>query len=337
MAVYNGREYLGEAIDSILNQTFKTFEFIIINDGSDDDTLSILSAYNDKRIRIINNGKNIGLSKSLNIGILNAKGLFIARMDADDISHPSRFQQQVQILENNKNIGICGTWFKILNQDVFYKYPVSDIDIKLSLLFHNPICHSSVLIRKECIDNLNLFYDENVRYAQDYDLWIRASQKNVIFYNVPEFLLNHRIHNNRITSKHESAQKSFAMAAKKKIWEKLLVAFSNNEKQELFKFINNDLSLAKQNLKNITQYVNVVIKENYNLKIFPEKQFSDYIRYKLLFFNRQYYVYNYIINRHQYSFKDYKTNFLSKDSSFKYLNYKEIIKVLFITLSKLFR
>jgi len=116
MSVYNGEKYLREAIDSILNQTFTDFEFLIVNDGSTDRTAEILRSYDDPRIIIINNEKNIGLTKSLNIGLRMAKGEYIARMDADDVSMPERLQKQIELLNQKKNTGLVGTYYTIINE-----------------------------------------------------------------------------------------------------------------------------------------------------------------------------------------------------------------------------
>jgi len=109
MSVYNGEKYLREAIESILNQTFRDFEFIIINDGSTDKTSEILSSYNDPRIVIINNKRNIGLTKSLNKGLKMVKGEYIARQDADDVSLPERLERMVNFLDMNRDVGLLGS------------------------------------------------------------------------------------------------------------------------------------------------------------------------------------------------------------------------------------
>ena len=119
MPVYNQQQFLDESIQSILNQSFADFEFIIINDGSDDKSANIINQYGklDKRIIIINNSENLGISGALNIGIKNTKGKYIARMDADDISLRNRLQEQKFFLDNNLEIGACGTYVEILSQN----------------------------------------------------------------------------------------------------------------------------------------------------------------------------------------------------------------------------
>ena len=134
MPVYNGEKYLRQAVDSILNQTFKDFEFLIINDGSTDKTLAILQEYKNKRVKIINNKKNIGLTKSLNKGLKLAKGKYIARMDADDISLSNRLRKQIDFLDKHNKIGVLGTQMKIINNSN-----------KIVGEYKTPLCHSLIV------------------------------------------------------------------------------------------------------------------------------------------------------------------------------------------------
>jgi glycosyltransferase involved in cell wall biosynthesis len=200
MSVYNCEKYIKEAIYSILNQNFGDFEFIIINDGSTDKTREIIEEYKDERIKVINN-KNKGLTKSLNEGIELAKGEYIARMDADDISLRERFEKQVEFLDFNTDIYMCGTWAEFIDENgVFlkdFKRPITDKEIKKELLFHNPFIHSSVMIRKSVFDKVGL-YNESFRYAQDYELWTRVVAK-LKTANLPEALLKYRVLKESIT------------------------------------------------------------------------------------------------------------------------------------------
>src|SRR3989337_2996755 len=116
MSVYNGERHLRESVDSILNQTFQDFEFIIINDGSKDQSKYILESYKDERIKLIHN-KNMGLTKSLNIGISIAKGKYIARQDADDISEPERLKTQYDFMEANPGLGLIGSQFEVIKEN----------------------------------------------------------------------------------------------------------------------------------------------------------------------------------------------------------------------------
>ncbi len=180
MSVYNGEEYLREAIDSILNQTFGDFEFLIINDGSTDSTAEILQSCQDPRIRIINNEKNIGLTKSLNKGLKLAKGEYVARMDADDISMPGRLQKQVEMLEQKLNLGIVGTRDCVIDEKGNIKSEARNygnpLILRWKLLFNNVFTHSSVMMRKKAYEDSG-GYNPEFEASQDYDLWSRIVKK----------------------------------------------------------------------------------------------------------------------------------------------------------------
>jgi glycosyltransferase involved in cell wall biosynthesis len=193
MPVYNSEKYLKEAVDSILSQTFEDFEFLMLYDKSTDKSLEIINSYNDNRIKIINcNSK--GLVNALNIGLDQAKGDFIARMDSDDISLPERFQKQIDFLEKNPNVGICGSWTEEFGEvpSRVFKYPCEPEIVKSKLFFFCALAHPSVMMRKNYLDKHNLRYSEEQKQAEDYEFWQRCS-----FYfdiaNIPEALLKYRI------------------------------------------------------------------------------------------------------------------------------------------------
>lgn len=205
MAVYNGEKYLKESIDSILCQTFNNFEFIIINDNSTDKTEKIIESYNDPRILLKKNDINLGLSASLNIGIKLAKGEFIARMDADDISLPQRFEKQLNFLDNNPEIALCGTNIIKFNNNkkIQEKFPTNPEEIKCGLLLSNPFAHPSVMIRKSIFDKYNLSYPQ-YKNAQDFALWAEIAKYEKMS-NLDEFLLLYRLHSLQ-TSKNNKQQ-----------------------------------------------------------------------------------------------------------------------------------
>ena len=194
MPVYNGEKYLQEAIDSILNQTFTDFEFLIINDGSTDDSQKIISNYKDKRIKLIKNKQNIGLARSLNKAIELSLGLYIARMDADDISLPNRLKVQVSEMEKNSNLGVIGSWVEIFENAKngnIWKYPESNNQISSQLLLHCCFAHPTVLINKRLINQYNYRYPE-IRYGEDYAFWLKMN-KNLEYKNIQQVLLKYRI------------------------------------------------------------------------------------------------------------------------------------------------
>ena len=200
MSVYNGEKYLEGAVDSIIAQSFRDFEFIIINDGSVDGSRKILESYTDPRIKLFHS-QNKGLTKCLNEAIGLSIGAYIARMDSDDISLPDRFERQVNFLNSNPEIAMCGTWAVMIDEESKYvrDYPrlITDKEIKKEILFHNPFIHPSVMIRREIFDKVGL-YDESFRYAQDYELWTRIVSKYKTA-NIPEKLLSYRLVNAGIT------------------------------------------------------------------------------------------------------------------------------------------
>lgn len=196
MPVYNSEKYLKEAIDSILSQTFKDFEFLIIADFCSDSSIDIIKSYNDSRINLIQNEQSLGLVNSLNLGLNIAKGEYIARMDSDDISMTCRLEKQVKFLEKNKNIDVCGSLIKTfgnVNSSVF-RYPEKHDLIKATLLFKCSVAHPSIMLRKSAFSEL--FFDSEFKHAEDYELWTRASEQ-VKFFNMQEVLLHYRMHNNQ--------------------------------------------------------------------------------------------------------------------------------------------
>lgn len=216
MAVYNGDKYLKESIESILNQTYKNIEFIVINDGSLDNTKEILEKYQQKdpRIKVLNNGINKGLIYSLNKGFKEAQGKYIARMDADDISLLKRLEKQVEYMEKNNQVALCSGLIKIFkNKNKFLtkklKLILPSEQIESSLLFKNYIAHPVVMLRKSELKNLE--YKEINKGMEDYGLWLDLIKKNKIVI-LPEVLLKYRFVNSSITSnflkKKEEYQKS---------------------------------------------------------------------------------------------------------------------------------
>ncbi len=155
MPVYNAEKYVGEAIESILNQTFTDFEFLIFNDGSTDNSSKIIKSYKDDRIIFFDYKENFGYVKHLNDGIKLAKGEYIARMDADDISLPERFQKQYDFLEKNKDVVLCGTWYRVLGTDKEYHTLTNNDKLSVHLFFNNGIGHPTVFFRKNILVDLD--------------------------------------------------------------------------------------------------------------------------------------------------------------------------------------
>ena len=167
-SVYNGETYLKECVDSILNQTFQDFEYIILNNGSTDGTARILAQYNDPRFRIIRQ-ENLGIARSLNKGIRMANSELIARLDADDFSNPNRLEKQINFMNQHPEIVLCGSQFKVLLGKDYIDYPTHALK---SMSCFNPFAHSTVVFRKAAFIKSG-GYREKFKFGQDYDLWSR--------------------------------------------------------------------------------------------------------------------------------------------------------------------
>jgi len=201
MPVYNAKEYISQAIDSMVNQTYPLIEIIIIDDGSSDGTAEILDWYDAKYRNIfVYRGPNRGIVYSLNKGISLSSGDYIARMDADDISFPERIELQVAYMESNLDVGACGTFSKYFGGSEMESYrPVGARDCALSLLFLNPIIHPSVIIRASVIKVNNILYREEYKHAEDYKFFTEISRVAKIE-NLPLILLWYRIHDGQLTN-----------------------------------------------------------------------------------------------------------------------------------------
>ena len=208
MSVYNGEKFVKDAIDSILAQSYENFEFIIIDDGSTDNTKIIIESFDDTRIKFVSR-VNRGLTKSLNEAIQMAGGKYIARMDADDISMPNRLNEQVKFMEQNGGIAMCGSWAQFIDEKgekgEIYKTPVNDNQIRKKFIFHNPFIHPSVMIRRDILEEIGL-YNECIKYAQDYDLWSRTISKYTTA-NIPKILLQYRKTKTGITKSSNTKQR----------------------------------------------------------------------------------------------------------------------------------
>jgi glycosyltransferase involved in cell wall biosynthesis len=196
MPCYNSEMYIGEAIQSVLNQTYPHFELIILDDGSTDSTKSIIRSFSDWRIKLEVEVENRGIVFQLNKGLSIAKGQFIARMDADDISLPTRFEKQIEFFEDktNNNIHVLGTDAVSIgrsNKPIVYKnYDPKQISFLLN--FYCPILHPTVLMKKTVFDK-GLRYSERFKYAEDFALWRMIDNGNNIAI-LAEQLLHYRIH-----------------------------------------------------------------------------------------------------------------------------------------------
>lgn len=204
MPVYNASEFLRETMDSILDQTYEEFEFLIINDGSTDSSVNIIESYEDERIRLVHNTENIGLIKTLNKGIEIASGKYIVRMDADDIAEKNRIETQVNFMENNSEVAVAGSnGVMFLSSKPMIKkptdFPTRYSEIRCKLLFESPVMHPAVIIRKSVLLENNYRYRDEYKATEDYGLWMEIAKDHKIV-NISQKLLRYRIVSSSITN-----------------------------------------------------------------------------------------------------------------------------------------
>lgn len=226
LLVYNGEKYLREAIDSVLNQTFRDFELIIVNDGSTDDSLKIINSFDDKRIRIINNTRNKGIPICRNLGIKEAKGEYLAWTDCDDINLPTRFEKQINFLHKNKDYGGCGTWlyrFKGIKINYVAKALEDHNEIKAALLFRPAaVPNATVMLRLSEVRKNHITYNPGYPVGEDYDFVFRCSQ-HFKFSNIQEVLYKYRDSETSIMTKFEE-EETRIYNINKKIFKQGLIA-----------------------------------------------------------------------------------------------------------------
>ena len=207
LPVFNSEPFVREAVASILRQTFRLFELVVVDDGSDDGTLGILRSFDDERITILRNEKNLGVVGALNRGLDSCRGEYVARMDADDIAMPERFGKQIEFMEAHRDYACLGTWYRIMGTDRIVETPVSNEEAKIQLLRSSPIAQPTAMLRKDMLGGLR--YDAEYPHAEDYKLWAELGMKGKIG-NLPIPLLEYRAHSGQITSVFNGKQQKIA-------------------------------------------------------------------------------------------------------------------------------
>lgn len=210
MSVFNAGKYLRASVDSILAQSYTDFEFIIVDDGSGDSSWQILNGYKDDRIRLLKNEKNSGLVYSLNRGLDEARGKYIVRMDADDISLPDRLKSQVEYMESQQGIDVCGSFIQTFRDgdeidEPCRRYPTDNAEIKGLMIFNCGFAHPAVIMRRDFLEKHGYRYREEYRHAEDYDLWCNMMER-AHFGNIPEVLLKYRLTKGSVSCNNAQAQ-----------------------------------------------------------------------------------------------------------------------------------
>lgn len=241
MAVYDGEAYLKECVDSVLNQTFKDFEFLIIDDGSVDSTSDIIKTYKDERIRLLRNEKNLSQVASLNIGLDHAIGGYIARIDADDIMLPSRLERQLNYLKKRPDIALLGTFGEAIDEKGHtisrHRLPVRNEEIIATALFGEFIMmHSSIMFRKDIVFEAGK-YNEAFSFTEDYKLATDLLARRYKINNIPDILIKYRLHNNRISVRDSKPQIERYIIALKEFMKNFSSDIAEKDSALLFDFL----------------------------------------------------------------------------------------------------
>lgn len=279
MPVYNGGAYISQAIDSVLSQTFHNFEFLIIDDGSTDNSIAVSSSYPDGRIRILKNDKNLGISKALNIGIQNARGKYIARMDCDDVNAAERFYKQVLFMEQHPEIGVCGCWVNAIDEmgkGHLWRFPIEPEQIKCQLLFCNTMAHPSVMLRRDTLEKTGIYYDALFQYAQDYKLWVELAKK-IVLANIPEVLVAYRLHSHQLSAKNWCETVSEPDTIKREQLQLLGIVPTKEEMEIHRQLTNANLMVTKEFVQKAGIWLSKIEQANHFAGCYPRIPFAQVV------------------------------------------------------------
>ena len=278
MPVYNAESFLEEAINSILRQTFYDFEFIIINDGSTDKTEEIILSYKDSRILYQKNEKNSGIVYTLNKGFSIASGMYIARMDADDIAHNDRFEKQVSYLESHPEVAVCGTDVSFIGGfQGNARLPTGSDWIKANMFFSCAVAHPTVLIRRKVLFDNDFLYDSHFEKVEDYDLWCRIAEKYEIN-NCPEPLLDYRIHEKQITQNYDFENEKRMYQLKKRELLHLGFVYNDNEFNAYLKCCTNFPTLTLADINHLEVFFRKAYDANEKVQYYNSQCFYKIIQ-----------------------------------------------------------
>lgn len=276
MPVFNGEKYIWQAIDSILQQTFNDFELVIVNDGSTDQSIKIINSYHDPRIKLYQNDRNRGLSYTRNKCLEYSKGEYIAKLDCDDIALPTRLEDQVMFLNNNKDFGLIGGWVQFIDEadnlgDVC-QFEASAEKIPSIMLFHNCFAQSALMFRRNALPEE--WYREPFPPAEDYDLWLRIVRKTKVS-NLQKVVTYYRLHDSNVSKTKVDAM----LAAEQKIllWqlEELGITPSEQEFDIYFSIKKVPSVLSETYLISLRKCIAILQEANEVRKIYNEPFFSN--------------------------------------------------------------
>ncbi|MGF3141080.1 glycosyltransferase family 2 protein [Facklamia sp. P13064] len=281
LPAYNAEDYIKDCIDSVLSQTYHSFDFLIIDDGSSDKTVEIIEKYNDSRMKLIKNERNLGIVETLNKGLNLIKTPYIVRIDSDDIMSKNKLEKQINFIKRNNHIAVLGTQAIHFNNDSkfigFSRMPLSTKKIRTYLLFANPIYHPSVLINNYIFKENNFKYNKLYQGSEDQDLWIRIIEKYDIV-NIPNYLLKYRINMSGITqtlNKNRDIDKELSLL--KSMYKKHNISILDSDISHIYKFVNQNVDVLDEISMEKVSSILLMVREQLDDEKFDLKYFDSLV------------------------------------------------------------
>jgi len=285
MPVYNAAPYLRESIDSVLSQTFTDFEFLIINDGSTDQSEEIILSYSDKRIRYFKNPINLKLIQTLNKGFGLALGKYLVRADADDINYPNRLALQFAFMEQHPDVALSGTGFETFGTDIptqVTRYAPDHNTICFKHLYQIHLSHGTSIFRMSEVKKHSLFFDPSYEHAEDYELWTRISSVSKLA-NIPDVLYRVRQHDTKVSKLFSQVQELNSLRVKKNLFEKMGANLHDKDVVLFGSIAQHEYLITKDFLISSKLLLTNVLVANNSTSFFSRNYFNEQIG--MLWFN----------------------------------------------------
>lgn len=275
MALYNTPiKYLQKTVESILNQTFKDFELIVIDDASTIEYKELFEQFNDDRIKYFKLEKNAGPGKARNEGIKKAMGEYIAIVDSDDIYLPKRFEIQSKFFDENPEISLTSTTFRFSNRKKAAYIPLEDDEIKTFMLFNSPLCNPSAMFRRKEFLQQNLFYPEDRIFGEDYSLWINAMFAGIKMANLQDLLMIYTRRKGQLSREKQENQINALKKLYRKILEKIRIEATEEDLTLHYNIYAQNFSDIDSSDK-ITSWFDKIIEHNKKLNLFSEEKLIE--------------------------------------------------------------
>lgn len=284
MPVYNAEPFIRESVSSILLQTFRDYELIVVDDGCTDSSMDIVSSFKDSRIRILKNEKNSGIVFSRNRGLAEAQGSFVAQFDADDIAIPDKFEKQIKFLQDNTQFGMIGSWAILINEkgeamENKWKINAPPGRIPAILLFRNYFVQSAVVVRKEALPKS--FYSSGYDLVEDYKMWFDISRANKVW-NFPEYLVRYRVHSKSSSTIAEEKIHMLEMKVFRHIYESLGFVLAEEHFKSLLLLKSGKGIMYHPHLKQIEDLLKQIYLQNQKLGAVDQSELEKVVRNRWL-------------------------------------------------------